>query len=339
MQRINKQLNKYVTKLYLHFSTNKRLRKIYGSNKFVRRLLKTLFPGVLRDNYGIEISSYCNAKCIFCSYPHLAKSKTNLVNMTDETFSKCIEHIRKSRKSVIVMCPRVGENLCNRNWSTYLQTLLNEEYVTIVSMFTNGILLDDKQLNILLNLENLQKLSMLISVGGVDANTYNFMYGINKFDKVKNNIISLLNELKARNLTIPVHIELRVPDLNQLNFEEAKDLFNPSKYKHFSVFAADQYDSLNDLSQGKDKGLKIVSNLRNKKIPCNRLKSLTFNSNGTIGACGCVSSIGIDNGDLILGHVDDDLSAINERREKMGLDWKNNKKIPKECQHCAFYDA
>jgi radical SAM protein with 4Fe4S-binding SPASM domain len=105
------------------------------------------------------------------------------------------------------------------------------------------------------------------------------------------------------------------------------------------VYAADQYDSLNDLSQGKDKGLKIVYNLKNKKNPCDRLKNLTFNSNGTIGACGCVSSIGLENSRLILGDVDNDISTINQKREKIVLDWKNNQKIPKECQHCAFYDA
>ena len=312
---------------------------MYFNNRFVRRLLKTLFPDVLTNGYNIEISSYCNAKCIFCSYPHLAKNKTNLVNMTDDTFSKCVQLIRKNKKSVITMCPRIGENLCHKNWPIYLQRLLNEEYVTRVTMFTNGILLDDKRLNHLLSLENLQKLSLHISVGGIDADTYHFMYSVNKFDKVKDNIISLLNELKARNLTMPIHIECRVPELNQLNLEEAKKLFNPNEYQHFSVYAADQYDSLNDLSQGKDKGLKIVYNLKNKKNPCDRLKNLTFNSNGTIGACGCVSSIGLENSRLILGDVDNDISTINQKREKIVLDWKNNQKIPKECQHCAFYDA
>ncbi len=176
-------------------------------------------------------------------------------------------------------------------------------------------------------------------MGGIDVDTYNFMYGVNKFDQVNTNIISLLHELKARNLTIPVYIELRVPELEQLNIEKAKQLFNSNKYRHFSMNAIDKYDSLNGLSQGGDKGLKFVSNLKSKKIPCDGLKNLAFNSNGTIGVCGCVSSIGLENSNLILGTVDDELNIINQKREKIVSDWKNHQKIPKECQHCAFYDA
>ncbi len=141
---MNQKLNKYVTKLYQHLAKYKSLRKIYFNNRFVRRLSKTLFTNVFTNSYTIEISSYCNAKCIFCSYPYLAKNKTNLVNMSNETFYKCLEFIRKSKKSVINMTPRIGENLCNKNWATYLQILLNEEYIARMTIFTNVILLNDK---------------------------------------------------------------------------------------------------------------------------------------------------------------------------------------------------
>ena len=330
--------NRLSSKAFNRFSKYWFLRNLYSSNVIVRRILRAVFRQTLAEWCNFEISTYCNAKCVFCSHPFLTVDRSRLVNMSEDTFSSGLDYIRMSGTSVVTLVPRIGENLCNKKWNVFLGALLSEKCVTRVDMITNGILLDEHRLQQLLELDNLHKLSLHFSVGGIDSETYKFMYGVDKYYVVKSNINRLLEEFKKRNMRNPIFAEIRVPDLEKLDLKDVKKTLNPVDYVNFGVAATDEFSGLNGLSQAKEKGLKVVNTHREIERPCNYLRNLSFNSDGSVGACNCIGSVGVDRSQLILGSVDDDISVINERRKKLISDWQKNKNYPEECLTCDFYN-
>lgn len=242
----------FLLSIFSYCTRFKILKLIYYRSLILRRITSHLFSTVIANVCVIEISSYCNAKCIFCSYPKIAEDKSRLVIMDDETFNKSLEYVRRYKFSSIAFTPRVGETLINKNWHRYLQQLLNEDYVFRVEITTNGILLTEKQVEQLLNSKNLHKLYLHFSIGGYDSKTYKFMYGVDKFQVIRDNINHLLKQFKEKSLKNLIYIHLRIPESKHFDKKEACRIFNPTGYEKCVIRCYDEYTPLN-LSQFKEK--------------------------------------------------------------------------------------
>jgi MoaA/NifB/PqqE/SkfB family radical SAM enzyme len=335
---IAKSVGAIQANLYSRFGSNSFARSIYG-NRLFRRFINFIVGDFLTGGiYQVEITSVCNAKCIFCSYPKIANDKASLLNISDENFERFLEFARKSKKKKIHFVPLVGENFVNKSWAKYMETVLKEPHVSSVKMVTNGILMNKENIDRLLKLSNIDKLSIEISVGGSDADTYLFMYGVDRFNMVKGNVSYLLESLKAAKRKVSVSIEFRIPEIQDFDVSKAKNEFNPSGYDNFFVNALDTFDGLNKMSQAEEKKLKIMPIDEAKPHPCRLLNNILFRSNGVISLCGCVASTGQLGEDLIVGDVKNyQYDEVLARQKKVIDNWKAGRSLPKSCRTCSLY--
>ncbi|MDD3466655.1 MAG: radical SAM protein, partial [Campylobacterales bacterium] len=151
----------------------------------------------------------CNAKCIFCPYPQIYKQK-DLGYMSEEVFYKSLEKAYELGYKKLNFTPTTGELLLHEKWNEFIQATLNDDGTESVYFYSNAILLDHDAVNKIMSLKNIQKTSAIFfSIGGVDKDSYELMYGVNKFDAVCANINALCERLKKAGLELKINCELR----------------------------------------------------------------------------------------------------------------------------------
>jgi hypothetical protein len=272
------------------------------------------------------------------------QGKKNLI-AKNETIEKAISFLKNDvdqrglKKLGISLTPTTGDILINKMWGIYATNILQLHFVDWLDIVTNGILLDEDNVRIICNLPNMQKLNFSISVGGVDRETYQLMFGTDMFNKVRKNINHFMKELKDKNIKLNVAINLRVPDSKKISQEIINSTFNEVGYKwaHYSVL--DEYKDVPENVDGK-KILKMSNKISERSnIPCGMLDSgaLNFTAEGRITACGCHYSQKLGDDSLVLGSVDAVLGEVNAKRLSLISDWRELNKIPQLCSTCQHY--
>lgn len=295
--------------------------------------------------YFVEPSSLCNAACIFCHYPQLRDAGKHTDNASDKTIDKSIEILQLDAKHRdlnnigVSLTPTTGDILINKNWFNYAKTLLNQPFVGWLDIVTNGILLNSVNIEKLAQLTPIEKLDFSISVGGLDKETYAFMFGTDMFNKVQRNIQNLFDYLINNNIKLNVTIRLRVPDAAKISDNDIINTFNPKGYIWASYEVLDTFKDVPLNVPGKTE-LKTTAEIQPRKFnPCGMLKtgSLNFNANGSITACGCHYSQIPNEKSLQLGTVDTPLEEITKKRKRLLRKWKYLNSIPKPCLTCQHF--
>lgn len=306
-------------------------------NSLYRRLLATRDTSDFHS-YSIELSSICNARCVFCSYPAISRINNADKNMTDLTFSQVLDFIKKKPKQSISLTPIVGEIFVNKNWGIYLQEILDIPEIRYVGVITNGILLTERNLKKLISLRNVNKLGISISVGGLNKDDYEACFGVDKFNRVSENINRLVSELKASNSLIPVRVELRLIQGSAADRAEIFRTFNKSNYSEFYFGVVRKFDPLHGLPEGHS-GIVWAEQRPNKQRACRTLSSLMFAANGDVRLCGCVMSIIPKDMSMVVGTVHEDPEVIRGRLEEKIRQWEGESILPLPCQSCTDYVA
>jgi hypothetical protein len=91
--------------------------------------------------HQIEITSRCNLACIYC--PH-AKMQRSAVDMTDETFERCLKWIQFFGVPEEVNIAGIGEPLLHPRVVGFVSELRRQFPETSISLPTNGLLLDEE---------------------------------------------------------------------------------------------------------------------------------------------------------------------------------------------------
>jgi len=307
--------------------------------------------------YFIEPSSTCNAACIFCHYIDQKNQGKETKNIEDVTYSKAVNLIRKDaeyrniKKVGVSITPTTGEALVNRNWEKFLYEFLNFEFSDRVDIVSNGILMNQKNIDKLCAAPNIHKLDVGISLGGIDRETYKIMFQNDKFDKVVKNINLLFKNLQDKNLIMNVWLNLRVPDKSKISNSDIQKVFNKVNYKWATYTIMDVYKDVpvptkNDKEY---KMLKMVNILEKRDYSaCGMLEAgvLNFSANNKVIACGCHyaqkpgddSLVLVDNFEKIkekdLVNLHQDLTG---KRKKLIKDWNENNVIPSVCSFCQHY--
>lgn len=160
------------------------------------------------------------------------------------------------------------------------------------------------------------------------------MYGVDKYNQVKENINLLLEKLKFLDLKVSILLELRLPKEIKITENEVLLQFNKENYKNFKINILQEFIKIPCLSE--DKRLNYLPLRKKEKLPCLWLYKTRYDVNGGIWADGCVISEGPNDVELRLGSVDDTLEMIEESRKKIIHQWKKGK-LPLVCQGCQFY--
>lgn len=254
--------------------------------------------------------------------------------MSDETFYSSLEKAYELGYKKLNFTPTTGELLLHERWSSFIQVALNDERTESVYFYSNAILLDDEAVHKIISLENVDKISAIFfSVGGVDRESYEMMYGVNKFDIVCNNINTLCMKLKENGLKLKINCELRVPKHIKPNLKDISNKLNGVKYNGFHLDYIDSYDNIGGMINSEHLNYLPI---KEKTTPCYRLNDIRFDIHGNIWACGCVVTEQAESLDLKLGSAYGSSKSILASKEKLFTQWRL-KAISNACLACRFY--
>jgi len=289
-----------------------------------------------KNDAYIELCNICNAKCIFCPYPEIAKSNKKLQNMSEEIFDNVLLYLKKLNIKNISFTPTTGEILLNKDWNNYLQKALNEDSFERIHFYSNAILLNKQNIERILNLTNIQKLKRIsFSVGGIDTTSYLNMYKVDKFNKVKENINNLNQKLKKINSNIKITCEFRLPkNISKINKNELYNTFNTHSYSNFEIDIMSKFANIDFMEASSNE-----INFLKKPVyttPCIDLNTYRFAVNGDIWLCGCVVSELPNDTSLKIGNIfDSSYKEILKNQNKIIKNWDTI--IPLVCQNCDIY--
>ena len=163
------------------------------------------FPGINLDLYA-----YCNAKCTFCSYPHMTRKRGA---MSDEIFHKVIDEVA-TLNTVFRIAPYFyGEPLMNPKFFEQCDYISEKLPDCPIELSTNGSLLSDEVITKLLRVKTLTFLNF--SVYGGTKETYEKLIGldfktldliencINRFRKERPDVVLFIGATPDLRFTIP----------------------------------------------------------------------------------------------------------------------------------------
>jgi|GEM_PF-947100 len=306
---------------------------------FIHRIDYVLVRSFGSHFIEFEISSACNARCIFCLYPDIVKSGKRLKNMDKETFDLAIEKIEKSNYSLISFTPTTGDIFMNKEWDYFVEQMLYVNKMKQIFFYSNAILLheenQDKLIDILKKDKKKKLFALLFSVGGTDRETYNEMFGVDKFDIVVENINQLQEKLKKQNIIVQIGLEFRLPKTKKLDYKLAQQLFNKVGYDFCSIEVLYKY--MNNNAIPKLNNLDYMKEVEAPKRACTYLHKTRYAADGGVWADGCMISEMPGDTSLKLGSVKDTSTMIEQKRAAIIENWENQNEIPTPCQGCSFY--
>jgi len=155
----------------------------------------------------------CNLNCWFCAYNFLDKDRLNEINkmympldVFKEYAKKCIDF----GFDEFQLTPIIGEPLLDRTLLEKIEYLHTFKSLKRVSFFTNFININKPKLKKLLF--DFPKLTMTISIYGLDKKTYKETTNVDIFEKFEANIKTLSKLYKPT--SIPIEFFVRCPWMN-----------------------------------------------------------------------------------------------------------------------------
>jgi MoaA/NifB/PqqE/SkfB family radical SAM enzyme len=173
-----------------------------------RQFLGDIVPLKKPITMCLEVSSYCDLRCEFCTFSNpeaLKRVKHINHNMSLELVEKIIEQSKEfpsetEYKYAIIHLAGLGEVLCNPNLTKIVEMLKKSNIARSINMYTNGILLTNETA---LALVDAGLDSMLISVNGLDSSDYEKYCKRNiDYDKYYEQIKFLYNNKKQLRIDV-----------------------------------------------------------------------------------------------------------------------------------------
>ncbi len=138
---------------------------------------------------NIETTTLCNARCTFCAYPKVSRPKAV---MTMAMFEKICRDFEALGGGLLGLSPMMSDPLVDPFVMDRVR-LVNEKFPTVIlHMFTNLIglprLSNDEVTLLLRSLRHIN-----VSIGGLEAEGYAEMFGVDKFGAVYKSLLRLGN--------------------------------------------------------------------------------------------------------------------------------------------------
>lgn len=254
-----------------------------------RTYLKDVIPLDTPFNLKVEVSSLCNAKCIYCAH----SSKDHGVyegNMSIELMERILDQSQDfPRKYKVMEMFSFGESMCNPHLPEMIRMAKDSGVTEKINITTNGLLLTPERADDLLS----SGVDIIrISLQGLDANAYwNICQVKMDFDRFVNNLSYLFKN--KGNVSIRMKIAdvaiAEIPD----GMKKFEDIFGPiadSIYvEHIIPMYADvDYSDIDgSIYDTAMNGRENVSQTEIHKV-CNRpFYRLRVSANGLVTAACC----------------------------------------------------
>ncbi|WP_421900065.1 radical SAM/SPASM domain-containing protein [Maridesulfovibrio sp.] len=147
--------------------------------------------GETKLNHGpwlsyIGVTNICNSRCKVCAHKTAMRSEQG--TMPPEIFDRICSQLPESINKVYLM--KQGEPFINKNLENYAAQLRRQRPKMHIATHTNGILLSEKRLGILKDINSLG-----VSISAISRDIYKKVHGVDKFNLVKENLHSLSEAL------------------------------------------------------------------------------------------------------------------------------------------------
>ena len=299
------------------------------------------------DEVYIEVSSICNAKCIFCNYRFGYRAKKQ---MDIEIFRKLAQECHLLGYKKLNLTSLGGEFFTHPDALSIIKIAKDIGFKHI-GTYTNGILISKFKLNSLL-LSGLDTLR--ISFPGFNRDEYKLIYGVDKYDDFLNSILMLLESNHKSKKKINLIFEPRSRSSLKEIYEN--EIFKNKIEPYLSEFVTIvkpivRYDSWGgEIKQSElPRGMKLEINPIKSIYPlkkvnlCSRITGIGILVNGDVRLCNCRYDSKIESSDeLIIGNLNqfDSLQSLivsnYEKTQKIKSDFINGK-LPNLCKACTFY--
>jgi MoaA/NifB/PqqE/SkfB family radical SAM enzyme len=282
----------------------------------------------------IEGTNVCNAVCVFCANTHMQRPKGV---MSLPLFEKIVKDYAGMGGGPVSLTPIIGEALLDPHLLERLRILRSNAAINQISLTTNALALDkytDEEVCSLL--ETLYTIQ--VSIGGLDAVTYERMYGIDRFTHVER----AMERLLSLNATVaqPAHITFAFRT-NDWQFE-SRFRNTLDGYRQRGAFISHIWTYANYAGLVKDDenlNLVVMKSGQNKRNACIYASvAMSICWDGTITACGCADFEGTR---LTIGNaVTESLADVWAGKKRTGLlDSFAEGKIPPMCRECSAYQG
>lgn len=291
---------------------------------------RAAFSGKLRY-ITIELSSVCNANCVFCAYQFFPKKRKKGF-IPEDIFKRVVQEVKAAKIQKIMLSPDLGEPTLAPGFLENIE-VFRTAGVKEVELTTNAIALHKIGIDALLergpDIIN-------ISTTGFDAEMFQRIYRCRGYETMQNNVIELLEKNSRLSSPREINIWLRI-DI------PVKEAMNLSGMETVSSLANDvgwmtEADSWNGrIKQEMLPGKLRIQTTREKltRRPCRMLLALAVRIDGGVHACSCRN---IENDpDLDLGSVmDQGLIACYRKLRDVIKNWEQGK-FPGVCKTCDMY--
>jgi MoaA/NifB/PqqE/SkfB family radical SAM enzyme len=280
----------------------------------------------------IETTNVCNSACVFCAYPKMARKKGVMSLLL---FEQIVNEYASMGGGPVTLTPLVGDALIDPHFLQRLHILDECSQISQISLTTNAIAFsrysDEEVIRILDIIDCIQ-----VSIGGLDSETYKSLYGVNRFDQVKNALERLL--ILKDEVSDPPYINFafRTNDWRfELRYRQKLE-----EYRKRGAFVSHIWNYANYAGLvHKDSNLKleVMDGNMEKRLTCiYPVVHMAIGWDGRITACGCADFEGTA---LKIGQAGENhLNQVwsGEKRTAI-LDSFARGKIPGICRECSAY--
>lgn len=287
---------------------------------------------------SVETTNVCNAKCVFCANPVMQRKKEPL-ELTK--FKKAIDEFAKLGGTVVDFNATIGDPLLDPNLLERARYVKQFPQFETLGFVTTLQWLHRYELQEFFE-SGITWLSISTCLSGREK--YLEFFGVDKYDQMLRNLISLIEANDAKGKSMGIHISLKPtnePMTAVLNHPDFR-LVDAMVDQNLSQSAVDEAGVFVDDWLG---AVSLPPYLKKRPLyprafrPCRLLYSgLMIYSNGNVGACSCRDFEA--SSELILGNVE--ANSLGEmwngpQLTNIRSNWKSKNQVPDICKSCRHY--
>ncbi|MBZ5511766.1 MAG: radical SAM protein [Acidobacteriia bacterium] len=288
---------------------------------------------------SIESTNVCNAKCAFCANPVMQRKKQPL---SMELFKKAVDELAAMGSSALDFNVTIGDPLLDpyllerARYATRTYPQFNSVGFVTTLQWLHRFPIDEFWDS------GIKWISISTALSGREK--YAEFFGVDKYDQMMRNLLTLIEENKRRENKIiyvihikptnePVEAVLKHADFQRINSMVEQDLVANVKTRGAYV---DDWQGAVQLPPYLKKRPLVPRAFR----PCAQLfGGMIVYSNGNVGACNCRDFEA--SSELTLGNVKDNTLAelwSGEKVARLRSEWRRKNKVPEICKTCRHYN-
>lgn len=228
-------------------------------------------PQFPNRNLLIEITNYCNNRCLFCANRKMTRKKDFIEpKIVDKVLRECYELGTRE-----VGFYATGEPLINNKLEDYILLAKNIGY-EYVYLTTNGILANKERVDKLFQ-NGLD--SLKFSINSIDKNTYKIIHGTDNFNVVLKNLENAYNLKKEKYINRKISVSYIMTKYSFEEEENIKIFFKNISDEVVVDMARNQGGLIKEIDY-------LIDNVKNIKAPCYYVfNSINITCEGYITAC------------------------------------------------------